>query len=336
VRDPVATDSQAAQAVRPAGAVPRAVTARHPDLIIARIHLRMGSLGIARAELETLAGRDLLDDDGVRDLAEARWRTGDITGAGEAAVAFLEAHDDDVLALAIAAEAQADLGRPAEARRLAGRALELAAGSLDPIFAGMPRSQVWPVDADGAGAPAGVLFDDLHPGPMPTTPSDGPVAWRWGQDADDEALDEMLESRLPPVVVGGPSLWGDDDLRVAAAALDPTTLFHAGRVALEQGRTEDAATGLILALRSAPGLAPAVLDLLVGRADPILVLVRGDAQRIVGREAEGLRDHAAAAGRLTADEAPPPPSAESPEDPVPDDPDGQPATTNPEPTVEDT
>lgn len=310
--------------------VPAAAAPRHPDLVIARVHLRMGSLGIARAELETLAGRDLLDDEAVRDLAEARWRTGDVTGAGEAASAYLEINGDDVLALAIASEAQADLGRPAEARRLAGRALEGASGSLDPVFAGMPRSQVWPADAGVAAAPAGVLFDDLHPGPLPTPPQDGSAAWRWSAEVEDPALDELLETRLPPAMVGGQSLWGDDDLRVAAAALDPTTLFHAGRVALEAGRSEDAATGLILALRAAPGLAPAVLDLLAGRADPILVLVRGDAQRVVGREAEALRDHAAAAGRLTADDGPATDASVAP--PAADEPD----TTEAQPTLEDT
>src|SRR4029079_8080110 len=73
----------------------------------------------------------------------------------------------------------------------------------------------------------------------------------------------------------------------------------------DRGQTAAAATGLILALRSAPRLAPAVLDMLSGRAEPILVLVRGDAQRIVGREAEAMRDHASAASRLAEIEAPP-------------------------------
>ena len=58
------------------------VATRDPDLILARLHLRLGSLALARAELETLAGRDALDADGLVDLAEARWRTGDIAGAG--------------------------------------------------------------------------------------------------------------------------------------------------------------------------------------------------------------------------------------------------------------
>ena len=57
-------------------------TTRAADLVLARLHLRLGALALARAELETLAGRDALDDDGLTDLAEVRWRTGDLVGAG--------------------------------------------------------------------------------------------------------------------------------------------------------------------------------------------------------------------------------------------------------------
>jgi hypothetical protein len=101
-------------------------------------------------------------------------------------------------------------------------------------------------------------------------------------------------------------LWGDDATGLDAATadlLDPTVLFHRARVALETGQPSEAATGLILALRASPGLAPAILDLLAGRSEPILTLVRGDAQRIVGREVEAMRDHAAAAGSLAGSEA---------------------------------
>ena len=124
---------------------------RAADLVLARIHLRLGSLGLARAELEGLAGRNGLDDEGIRDLAEARWRTGDLPGAGEAAAAYLETHPDDVLCLVISAELQATLGRPAEARRLAGRALTKSNEPVDQIFAGMPRSPIWPIDPGRAG-----------------------------------------------------------------------------------------------------------------------------------------------------------------------------------------
>ncbi|HEX5823002.1 MAG TPA: hypothetical protein VFY18_00960 [Candidatus Limnocylindrales bacterium] len=328
--DHEATETSASLAAGPSASRP---AGREPDLVMARVHLRLGALGLARAELETFAGRDRLDDEAIRDLAEARWRTGDVSGAGEAAVAYLETQPNDILALVIAAEAQADLGRPGEARRLAGQALDRAAGSLDPIFAGMPRNQIWPVDPGATAMPAGVLFDDLHPGPLPSgATGDGPVSGAWG--GTDAAVHEPLEAGLPAVIVGGRSLWGDDEPILAAAALDPGVLFHAGRVAVETGRTEDAATALILALRSSPGLAPAVLDLLAGRGETLLVLVRGDAQRIVGREAEALRDHATAASGLTSADAPPadaPPAESWAPDPPADNPE-----LDPSPTMEDT
>jgi hypothetical protein len=278
---------------------------RDPDLVLARLHLLLGSLSLARTELEMLAGRGALDDEAIRDLAETRWRTGDLGGAGDAAAAWLEGHPDDILGLVIAAESQAALGRPSEARRLAGRAMEAADGTLDPIFAGMQRSSVWPAEAGAAVGPPGVLFDDLHPGPhdvAPLPPASGSAAIRpsIGRHADDGT--EPAEAGVPAGSATGPSLWGDESAGVDGAAgdlLDPTVLFHGARVSLEAGQPAEAATGLILALRASPGLAPAVLDLLAGRGEPILALVRGDAQRIVGREVEAMRDHAEAAGGVS-------------------------------------
>jgi hypothetical protein len=296
-----------------------AAAPRDPDLILARIHLRLGSLSLARTELETLAGRGDLDDDGIRDLAEARWRTGDLVGAGEAATAWLEGHPDDVLGLVIAAESQAAIGRPGEARRLAGRAMERADGSLDPVFAGMQRSAIWPVEAGAANGPAGVLFDELHPSPHAVHPLTLPPrggAIRGTVDGQAARAIEPLEPGVPAALASGPSLWGEDAAALdadAADLLDPTVLFHRARVALETGHPAEAATGLILALRASPGLAPAILDLLAGRGEPILVLVRGDAQRIVGREVEAMRDHASAAGGLVATE--PAPNADVAADP---------------------
>jgi hypothetical protein len=275
---------------------PAAATAepapRDPDLVLARVHLRLGALSLARVELETLAGRGGLDDDGVRDLAEARWRTGDVAGAGEAAGAYLESRPDDILGLVIAAEAQASAGRPAEARRLAGRAIDRAEGSLDPIFAGMPKSAIWPIEPGATAGPAGVLFDDLHPGP-------------YAVPALETAEDAAPVRPEPPI--DGPSLWGDDAISAAvppdgATPGDAGTLFRQGRAALDAGRAADAAAALLLAMRASPSIAPAVRDLLAGRSDPILAVVRGDAARIVGHDLEAMRDHAAAAAGL-GDEA---------------------------------
>ncbi len=123
-----------------------APAARLTNLRLATLHLRLGMLPLARAELEAAAGRGKLDEPALLDLAEARWRTGDLAGAGEAAHAALARGLDAPLAYAIAAESIAALGRPSEARRLAGHALEKMGGSLDALFAGMPRSAIWPAD----------------------------------------------------------------------------------------------------------------------------------------------------------------------------------------------
>jgi hypothetical protein len=161
----------------------------------------------------------------------------------------------------------------------------------------MRRSAIWPVEAGGAVGPVGVLFDDLHPEPIRSRPG---LDRRAGDRATSipVAAHAPLDPAIPSEIEGAQSLWADDSGETSSAAeagVDAQTLFHRARAALETGDAATAATGLILALRSSPSLAPAILDLLSGRAEPILVLVRGDAQRIVGREAESVRDHAVAA-----------------------------------------
>jgi hypothetical protein len=261
---------------------------RAVDLVLARIHLRLGSLGLARAELETMAGRNALDEEGIRDLAEVRWRTGDLPGAGEAAAAYLEARPDDVIALIIAAEIQASLGRPGEARRLAGRALERSDGPIDAVFAGMPRSSIWPIDPGSAAEPAGVFFAEL------------------GAAADsDSAFAMPPAAQLVTATDGGtereargPGLWDRHASTIAPSLPDPAELLARARDALAADRPGQAAAGLALAIRAEPSLAPAVLDLIAGRAEPVLALVRGDAHRIVGHEAEAMRDYAAAVAAI--------------------------------------
>jgi hypothetical protein len=138
----------------------RLVGDRSAALVLAHLHLRLGSLSLARAELETLAGRDALDDAGLVDLTEARWRTGDVTGAGEAAAAILGEDDDGPLVvLVVATEAALLRGRPSEARRYAEKAMVVAGGGIDAVFAGMPRGPVWPTDRTTLSQPAPTLFD---------------------------------------------------------------------------------------------------------------------------------------------------------------------------------
>ena len=114
------------------------------DLRMARVHLRMGQLMLARAELEDLHRRDALDVVGLAVLAEARWRTGDGSGAADAALAHLDAAGSDDVAVCIAAEAMAAEGRPADARLMMDRLPASDATTLDALFAGMPRRAFWP------------------------------------------------------------------------------------------------------------------------------------------------------------------------------------------------
>ena len=133
------------------------------DRRVARLHLRTGAIQLARAELETLAGIHALDPDGHLDLAESRWRSGDLAGAGDAIVEYLENGGDDALAYVIAAEASVAVGRVGDARRLARRALDRLTVPLEVVFAGQARSEVWPPPTDVEMQPASTLFTSLPP-----------------------------------------------------------------------------------------------------------------------------------------------------------------------------
>jgi hypothetical protein len=312
--DPAASTDRSVQAAdRDATTAdrPRTTLDRSADLILAGVHLRLGSLALARAELETMAGRDALDDEGILDLAEARWRTGDVEGAGEAAALVLEDEDGPLMALIVAAEAAAARGRPTEARRLAARALAAANGSIDRVFAGMPRSQAWPPD------PAA-------PPPAPTTMFDAPhgraserARQAKRQPPRMRSVAEPAPASPEPVAASIPAegtigLWGDEDesqaptdapLPSAAEALDE------GRAALESGDLVGASMQLALVLRLSTALAPAVLDLVADRSEPELAFVRGDAYRLVGRELDARRAYARIAGTSPSPQAPPSPEA---------------------------
>jgi tetratricopeptide (TPR) repeat protein len=340
------------------------IATRHPDLVLARLHLRLGSLALARAELETLAGQDALDEDGLVDLAEARWRTGDIAGAGEAAVAALNEEEGPLVALVVAAEAAAARGRPTEARRLADKAMEAAAGTIDAIFAGMPRAGVWPPDAAAPPPSPTTMFDpprrlsaSIHRHPIQLDASsaadaeaaaaaaaasdvagesgaildgaaDAPTVglWEAADSVDDAgALPEAADTYAQPEAGAQPDVeaWRAIDAQPDLDA-QPATETSAqpmvdaspelpvgdleldlGRAALEAGDPDEAAVRLGIALRVAPALAPAVLDVVAGRTERSLVLVRGDAYRLVGRETEAQRAYAEAARGAAS----PPPAA---------------------------
>jgi hypothetical protein len=260
--DSVGPAGMADAAASEAAPTPQTPEARATALRLARLHLRTGSLGLARAELEALAGGGPLEPDGLVDLAEARWRTGDLSGAGEAATIALANGVDSPTAIVIAVEAVAALGRPGEARRLAARAIEHAGLPVDAIFAGMPRSPIWPADPSASvealgRAPGAVRGDVLTPGTR--------------GKADETRTDES--EGLP----------------------DPHMELEAARDAIVSGDETGGAIRLAVILRIAPALAPAVLDATGGRRGAALDLVRGDAYRLVGHETEARQAYSAAA-----------------------------------------
>jgi hypothetical protein len=272
------TSPPAARPARPPG--------RSVELVLAHAHLRLGSLSLARVELETMAGLGLLDTAGIVDLAEVRWRTGDLMGAGEAAGAALADDDTLAVALVIAAEAAAALGRPTEARRLADRAMTRTRGVIDGIFAGMPRSTVWPADSAEPPPTAPTLFDR---DPEPLTPVVGTLP---GHARPTER--QPATSAAAPMTLG---LWDADEGNEAAAPAqtDPADELEAGRAALVAGHVDEASLHFGLALRLAPALAPAVLEATDGVRGPELMLVRGDAYRLAGHETEAQQAYAVAA-----------------------------------------
>jgi len=299
---------------------------RSTDLQLARLHLRIGSLSLARAEFETLAGRGPLDDDAIVDLAEVRWRTGDTIRAGEAAATALEHGVEAPLALIITAEAAVAVGRPGEAGRLATRAMSAAGGTLDALFAGMPRSAVWPPDPADPAPLATTLFGDDREavGTAAANARPAPDTRPHDRRATDLAVAAVTASTAdganaptdPPAADGStPGLWDDDVVPAELPVpLAPSALMDAGLAAIAGGEPDRAASLLGLAVRTGPHLAPAILDGTIDVTEPGLLLVRGDAFRAVGSETEASLAYAAAAQALgdgTPDEAPAGPGPEA-------------------------
>ena len=268
-------------------------------LRMARLHLRAGALALARAELEAFAGRGVLDEEALADLAEARWRTGDLAGAGEAALYSVDRGRDDLLTLVVAAEAMAQMDRADEALALANRALEAAGGPLDGVFAGMPRSLIWPDAAttpdvpDVPGVPLTPVVAVLGGPPvMPAAPAAPAAVEPPGMvpvmapmpiaDESEPEPDDLADGAAPADQLA-------DARAQRAAAQAAAEAYAGGRGALAHGDLATAAIRLAVSIRLEPAFAQAVLDEIGALpADPGLALVAGDALRILGREGEAL------------------------------------------------
>ena len=320
------------------------------ELRLARIHLRTGSLFMARAELEAIAAREQLDTEAHLDLAEARWRTGDLDGAGEAANAYLADGGGAALGFIIAAEAFAMANRHTEARRHADLALERHLSELDPVFAGMPRRASWPAGASVAlaaedsqaavpeGAPpveaasveaaAAAVPSDSHVESAPEAPAE---AERIEPLAETPAVETPAEEPVAPVEETAPapapkaetSALESEAAAVAPAEQGAGAEVAAGRSFLEAGDPMMAALHFGVAIRLAPASAAAVLEAIGDRQDLPLQLVRGDTLRLLGLEADAGNTYLSVASALGAGKpsAPePPPEAAPPVPPLAEEP----------------
>jgi len=276
---------------------------RTADARLARVHLRGGLLPLARAALEQMAGAGTLDRDALCDLAEVRWRSGDLEGAAEAASAHHASGGQEPLAALILAEDLRRIGHRDEARRLAAAVFERVAASVDILFAAEPRSDLWPAQDDGwmdldAAAPGrwGLLVGGSEvAAPQATTWVLAPMREPVG--ASEPATAGQAGSVILPVGRGGPDRPG--------GRRSTTAIVMSGRLAgeeldavdrtLAEGRIAAAAERLGVLLRLDPALAPVILssaDKAVSMASPgsgglsALHLVRGDAYRILGRDIE--------------------------------------------------
>jgi hypothetical protein len=272
------------------------------EVRLARLHLRVGMLVLARSELEDLERRGLLDVAGRASLAEARWRSGDMEDAATAARAHLDAGGDDPVALCIAAEAAATDGRPGEARALMDRLGPPDAATVDALFAGMPRRAFWPSIGGDATITETLFGDAGHgmPAPLrdrrPSPPGRTVPGREPGAGHQRAATSPSVRSVPGPREVldsTDPGLWPEGAAAAEGAqagtgqSLDIDPLLE-----LAQAREElstDAERGLVrlsLVLRIDPTLAPAVLDAVSMRREPAAELIRGDAQRLLGRHLE--------------------------------------------------
>lgn len=235
---------------------------RSAEARLSRLYLRGGMLGLARASLEQTASAGTLDRAALADLAEARWRAGDLAGAAEAAEAHLRARGDEPIARIIAAEQAAQEGRILDARQLATQVHGQVGEGLERLFAGEPRSAVWPPASagwmdQGAVQPGryGLLVGGAEvahpdPGTWPTAP---------------------LEAPEQPPAVAAPSVLVHTSPHAAPFKVSPHDATEASReVDLElQAAERDLARGDLVALadrlglllRRDPALAPVILSI---------------------------------------------------------------------------
>jgi hypothetical protein len=263
------------------------------------VHLRGGLLSLARAALEQMAGAGTLDRDAMADLAEVRWRSGDLEGAADAARAHQASGGAEPLAALIISEDLARRGQDADARAQSKAVFEQVGGAIDVLFAMESRGVIWPAADDGwmahdADAPGhwGLLVGGSEVAEPTTT------TW------------ELVPIKQPPppqapTPFAAAAPLGRGGVGQPGGATSTSAVVMSGRLAgeeldrvdrsLDGGDVASASRRLGVLLRLDPALAPVILsaaDRAVATAPPgspelsAIHLVRGDAYRTLGRDTE--------------------------------------------------
>ncbi len=247
-----------------------------------------------------MAGAGTLDRDAMADLAEVRWRGGDLPGAADAARAHQASGGKEPLAALIIAEELARTGAEEDARRESQAVADRVGGAIDILFAMEPRDDIWPPADAGwmptvADAPGhwGLLVggsEVAHP-----TPS----TWEL-EPIDERSSDDSVGATDVATVPHGRGGIG----RPAGPA-SPGDVVMTGRLAGEEleivdrslaaGDVAAASQRLSVLLRLDPALAPVILSsadraaeaATAGSPDLAAIhLLRGDAYRTLGRDTE--------------------------------------------------
>jgi tetratricopeptide (TPR) repeat protein len=272
---------------------------------LARIHLKTGSLAMARAELETLAGRGQLDTGALLDLAEVRWRTGDLHGAGEAAASYLDDGGDEALGFVIAAEAAALSNHLDEARLHVQKALECHPADLDPVFAGISRKATWPSPRRSGGVaqaqavapvaqPVEPAAQPVEPPAQPVEPAAQPV------EPPAQPVEPPAQPVEPPAQPVEPPAQPVEPPCSTSEADQARAEIAAGRSYLDANDPMMAALHFGVAIRISPESAREVLDAIGDRQDLGMQLVRGDAFRMLGLDEDAGQAYLSVANALGA------------------------------------
>ena len=268
----------------------RTARGRTIELVLAHAHLRLGSLALARVELETLAGLAGLDTIGLVDLGRGaladrrparararrrrpRWPAA-ATTRSRSSSRPRRRHRSDGRARPGASRRARSPGRPARSTRSSPGCPARASGRPMPTSRRRPRRpcsiaarRSRSVSHAGESSAAAGRDGPCRPPRRPATPVN---LGFW--DAEDGG------GRRGHV---GPR----SGARVRARADRPSSRVPWTRPRFRFG----------LALRLAPALAPAVLEATEGARAANLMVVRGDAYRLAGHEPEARQAYAIAA-----------------------------------------